>query len=75
MIEKLNKLRIGERLKKSFLQIIFIFSVLCALSISCMFYMVNDYEKVLDNFAYPQGDIAMAMNYSAEVRAATRGII
>ena len=28
-----------------------------------------------DNYAYPQGDIAMAMNESAEVRAASRGIV
>ena len=32
-------------------------------------------NKVLINYAYPQGDIAMAMNESAEVRAASRGIV
>lgn len=75
MIKKLNRLRIGLRLKKSFRQIIYIFSALLVLIVGVMLYMVNDYAKILDDFAYPQGDIAMAMNESAEVRAATRGAI
>lgn len=68
-------MRIGARLKKSFSQIIWVFGVLSVLIIASMLYMVIEYEKVLDNFAYPQGDIALVMNESAEVRAATRGII
>lgn len=75
MIQKLSKLRIGARLKKSFSEIIIIFGVLAVLIVAVMFYMVAEYEKVLDNYAYPQGDIALVMNESAEVRAATRGII
>lgn len=75
MIKKLNKLRIGLRLKKSFRQVIYIFSALLVLIVGIMLYMVNDYAKILDDFAYPQGDIALAMNESAEVRAATRGMI
>lgn len=75
MIQKLSKMRIGARLKKSFSQIIWIFVVLSVLIVASMLYMVIEYEKVLDNFAYPQGDIALVMNESAEVRAATRGII
>ncbi len=75
MFKKLFKLKIGERLKKSFRQIIYIFSAL-SFGVTCvMLYMVSNYANIIDNFAYPQGDIAMAMNYSAEVRAATRGII
>lgn len=68
-------MRIGARLKKSFSQIIWVFGILSVLIIASMLYMVIEYEKVLDNFAYPQGDIALVMNESAEVRAATRGII
>lgn len=75
MIQKLNKMRIGVRLKKSFSQIIGIFGVLSVLILAAMFYMVIEFEHVLDNYAYPQGDIALVMNESAEVRAATRGII
>ena len=40
-----------------------------------MVYIVKDYSKVLDKYAYPQGDIAMAMNYAAEVRSSTRGTV
>lgn len=75
MIQKLSKMRIGDRLKKSFSRIIWIFGILSVLIIASMLYMVIEYENVLDNFAYPQGDIALVMNESAEVRAATRGII
>lgn len=73
MFKKLGKLKIGIRLKKSFNQIIYIFSALLVMVICVMFYMVNSYSNIIDNYAYPQGDIAMAMNYSAEVRSATRG--
>ena len=40
-----------------------------------MLYTINNYGTILDNYAYPQGDIAMAMNESAEVRGASRGIV
>lgn len=73
MLKRLGKLKIGVRLKKSFRQIIYIFGALLALVICVMLYMVSSYTNIIDNFAYPQGDIAMAMNYSAEVRSATRG--
>lgn len=75
MFKKLNKMRIGTRLKKSFTRVILIFGIFSVVMMAVMLYMVKDYEKVLDYYAYPQGDIALVMNESAEVRAATRGII
>lgn len=75
MFKKLNKMKIGMRLKKSFRQIIIIFGVLSALVILTMLYIINNYGVILDNYAYPQGNIALAMNESAEVRAASRGIV
>lgn len=75
MIKKLNKMKIGARLNKSFSQVIRIFGVVAVLITAFMLYMVLNYEKVLDYYAYPQGDIALAMNESAEIRAATRGMI
>lgn len=75
MFNKLNELRIGKRLTKAFRTIIVIFGVLIVAMIGCILYMVQRYNVVLDDFAYPQGDIALLMNESAEVRAATRGII
>ena len=67
MFKKLNKMKIGARLKKSFRQIILIFGILSALVVVIMLYTINNYGTILDNYAYPQGDIAMAMNESAEV--------
>lgn len=75
MRKKLNSLRIELRLKKSFRRVIYIFSACLLMVLLIMLYMVNDYSKILDNYAYPQGDIALVMNESAEVRAATRGLI
>ncbi len=75
MLKNLNKLNIGLRLKKAFRQVIYIFGVLLAVMIAATFYIVSSYTNVIDNFAYPQGDIAMAMNYSAEIRSGTRGAI
>lgn len=75
MFKKFNKMKIGARLKKSFRQIIIVFGVLSALVVLVMLYTINNYGTILDNYAYPQGDVAMAMNESAEVRAASRGIV
>ncbi len=75
MIKQLNKMKIGARLNKSFSQVIRIFGVVAVLITAVMLYMVFNYERVLDYYAYPQGDIALAMNESAEIRAATRGMI
>lgn len=75
MFQRLNKIPIGKRLALSFMQIILIFGALSAAVILSILYIANDYNKILDNYAYPQGTIALAMNESAEMRAATRGII
>lgn len=75
MFKKLGKMKIGKRLKNSFTQIIVVFGVLSVLVMAVMVYTVKNYERVLDYYAYPQGDIALVMNESAEIRSATRGII
>ena len=75
MLKKLDKMKIGQRLKESFKHVIIDFIVLLIIIVIAMVYIVKDYSKVLDKYAYPQGDIAMAMNYTAEVRSATRGIV
>lgn len=68
-------MRIGRRLKSSFGQIIVIFGVLAVLIVGVMLYTLNNYAVILDDYAYPQGDIALAMNESAEIRSASRGIV
>lgn len=75
MLKKLDKMKIGQRLKESFKHVIIVFMVLLIIIVIAMVYIVKDYSKVLDKYAYPQGDIAMAMNYTAEVRSATRGTV
>lgn len=68
-------MKIGRRLKVSFRQIIVIFGVLSVLIVGVMLYTLNNYAVILDDYAYPQGDIALAMNESAEIRSASRGIV
>lgn len=75
MFKKLGKMKIGKRLKTAFTQIIVIFGILSVLVMAVMLYTKKNYDKVLDYYAYPQGDIALVMNESAEIRSATRGII
>lgn len=75
MLKKLDKMKIGQRLKESFKHVIIDFMVLLIIIVIAMVYIVKDYSKVLDKYAYPQGDIAMAMNYAAEVRSSTRATV
>lgn len=75
MFKKLGKMNIGKRLKSAFTQIILVFGILSVLIMAVILYTASKYEKVLDYYAYPQGDIALVMNESAEVRSSTRGII
>lgn len=48
MFKKLNKMKIGARLKKSFRQIIIVFGVLSALVVLVMLYTINNYGTILD---------------------------
>ena len=70
-----KEMRIRKRLIAAFTTVIIIFGVVSALVAVAMVYMVGDYNKVLENYAFPQGDIGRAMNATAEVRSATRAII
>lgn len=75
MLQRLNLMRIKKRLMVSFRAMTVIFGVVSVIIAAIMIYMVQDYKNVLSVYAYPQGDIAMAMNETAEVRAAIRGIV
>ena len=70
-----KEMKIRKRLVTAFSTVIVIFGVVSALVAAVMVYMVSDYNKVLENYAFPQGDIGRAMNATAEVRSATRAII
>ncbi len=69
------KCALGKRLITAFTIIVVIFSSVCAIVGIALFFMVNQYQKVLENYAFPQGDIGRLMNASAEVRSATRAVI
>lgn len=72
---KLNEMRIKKRLTTSFTLVIAGFCALSLVVVAVMLCVVSQYNHVLNYYAFPQGDIGLAMNYSAEVRSATRGAI
>ena len=68
-------MRIEARLKKAFNIIIAIASVGSVAGILSLLIVVSNFEKAMENYALPQGDIALFMNEYAECRSNTRGII
>lgn len=68
-------MRIEQRLKKAFNMIIAIASVGSVAGILSLLVVVANFEKAMENYALPQGDIALFMNEYAECRSNTRGII
>ena len=68
-------MRIEERLKKAFNIIIMIASIGSVAGILSLMIVVANFEKAMENYALPQGDIALFMNEYAECRSNTRGII
>lgn len=75
MFQRLNSMRIKKRLKTSFLWVILIFGIVSAIISAIMLYLTSDYKKVLNYYAFPQTEIALAMNATAEVRSSLRGAI
>lgn len=68
-------MRIEERLKRAFSMVIVIAAVALVIAIIAIFTVTVNYKKAMNNYALPQGDIAMLMNEHAECRSAMRGII
>ena len=68
-------MRIEARLKKAFNLIIIIASIGSIAGILSLMIVVSNFEKAMENYALPQGDIALFMNEYAECRSDTRGII
>lgn len=75
MLEKLEKMRIQKRLTVSSLITVLIASVAAIIAAILLFVVASQYNKVLTNYAFPQGDIGQAMADLADVRSATRGAI
>ena len=68
-------LRIQERLKKAFNMIIVIASIGSVVGIIALAVVIGQFKYSMQNYALPQGDIALFMNEYAECRSNMRGII
>ncbi|MBQ8821491.1 MAG: MCP four helix bundle domain-containing protein, partial [Lachnospiraceae bacterium] len=66
---------IEERIIKAFNIIILISSVGTVVGILSMLVVMANFKKAMNNYALPQGDIALFMNEYAECRSNMRGII
>lgn len=75
MLEKLNKLQIRQRLKKSFTLIAGMMAVVAAIGVVGMIVVSNLYSDALVNYGFSQGDVGKAMASFADTRSALRGII
>lgn len=75
MFEKLQNMRIQKRLKTSSLITLALTGVAILIALIALGIMIVRYDYTLTYYAFPQGDIALAMNEYAEVRSATRAII
>ena len=70
MFKDLQKLRIEKRLRKSSLITLLLSAVASVIAIIVMGIIIFRYNYALTYYAFPQGDIALAMNDYAEVRSA-----
>lgn len=68
-------LRIEERLKKAFNIVTVISAVATLIGLICIIVVTNNFKNAMNNYALPQGDIALFMNEYAESRSNMRGII
>ncbi len=75
MLKKLQSYRIEKRLKVSSIITLLLTSFAAVIAIVAMSIIISRYNYTLTYYAFPQGDIALAMNEYAEVRSATRAII
>ena len=75
MFKNLQQLRIGKRLRASSLITLLLSGIASVIAVIIMIIIIVRYNYTLTYYAFPQGDIALAMNEYAEVRSATRAII
>lgn len=75
MIKSLEKMRVQKRLTRGSLITVVIASVAAVIAAMFLFYIAGQYNRVLTYYAFPQGDLGMAMQELAEVRSATRAVI
>lgn len=75
MFKKLRLMRIEKRLKNSSMITVSIASTAAIIASIFLFYIGSQYNYALTYYAFPQGDLGLAMKELADVRSATRGSI
>ncbi len=75
MLKNLQRLRIEKRLRTSSFITLMLSGIAAVVAVIIMGIIIYRYNYTLTYYAFPQGDIALAMNEYAEVRSATRAII
>lgn len=75
MVKKLEKMRIQQRLTGSSLITVILASISAFVAIIFLFIIGSRYNHVLTYYAFPQGDLGIAMQELADIRSATRGAI
>ena len=71
----LKGLRIEKRLKKAFNIVTVISALASFIGLIAIIVVTSNFKNAMNNYALPQGDIALFMNEYAECRSNTRGII
>ena len=67
MLEKLEKMRIQRRLTVSSLITVLIASVAAIIAAILLFVVASQYNKVLTNYAFPQGKLKTSFNASSAI--------
>ena len=75
MFEKLKQMRIQKRLTNSSTITVSIASTAAIIAAIFLFYIGSQYNHALTYYAFPQGDLGVAMKELADIRSATRGAI
>lgn len=75
MLEKLNKLKIRDRLKRAFTLISAMMAAVAIVGVIAIIVISNFYADALVNYGFAQGDVGRAMASFADTRSALRGTI
>ena len=75
MKKKTKDMKIRQRLNEAFNTIIMRVSVVTIIAVVIILYMSNRFDYTLSYYAFPQGDVGLAMNEFAEIGSATRAVI
>ena len=70
-----SNMKIDKKLKKAFNIVSIIAAIISLVGLIAMIVVVSNFRNAMDNYALPQGDIALFMNEYAECRSNLRGII